>query len=735
MTWRRPCIRSAVQGIQKGRLVTGKKIIGLTGLTILLVFCIVTAWEFFAEPQVRGALGIQDLESDYDRWHDIWMVTIATTAATGFLGLIAFRVSRQRQSVENALVDNTTRFRDFAESTSDWFWELDRNLRVKFVSDTFLRKFALTAGDVAGIDHFDLWRGFDEQNRTWYITAIESRQPVRNISFDVLLADGGTVHYRISGKPIFDSGGNFLGYRGTGQDISSEVAIRRRQREAETRLHSAIEAISEGFVMFDAEDRLVLCNSQFRDLYSASNDLWVPGAKFEDIIRTGVQRGQYPTAIGRTEEWVAARMEQFHGAHAPFERQLPDGRWIKLADTHTPDGYMVGIRTDITEQMQRNQQLKESEERYRRLIDLSPDGIMVVCNDDIVFCNAAFAKIHGADRTEQLVGRNIMTIIPPEDRAIVVKRRWEARNGQGGTLREAKNIRLDGTEVDVEKCLVRITWQGKEAFMILVRDITDRKKRDEQLRQTQKMEALGTLAGGIAHDLNNALVPVLALTELSIQDLPLSSAIRENLQVVMKAASQGQEIVQQILKFSRSEESEREPLDMKEVVRESMPLLRATLPPSIKIETDIDGFGTLTVNADRVQIHQILMNLASNASSAIGLKSGVLRIALESIERGEPLQRQHPNLNGLQYAKLTVSDTGPGIDAVTLGRIFEPFFTTKDVGKGTGLGLSVVHAIVEAHGGAIIGSSQPGEGATFEIYLPLHPLDNQSNVTALRRTA
>jgi len=700
--------------------VTLRHIIGISGLTVLLVFALALAWEFGIEHPEPPSAGIADYNGNAARaWYEVVAATIAAAVASVVLGLTGFRWAKKHQDLERKLTENSDRFRDFAESASDWFWELDRDLRVISLSDAYLKKLSLTKDEILGIDHLDLWRGFDEQNRRWYGEAIKNRQPIRNIRFDAVPPNGSAMHFRINGKPIFDASGAFQGYRGTGQDITIEIATRRKQQEAEAHLRNAIEAISEGLVMFDAEDRLILCNSKYRELFSLTADLWVPSAKFEDIIRAGLERKQYPLAVGREEEWFANRIRQFQDTAPPFERKLPNGRWVKVSDTRTADGYMVGVRSDITDLIAREEALRESEERYRRLIELSPDGIMVVCEEKIVFCNSALVKILGAWSPTQLIGRRALDFIPANDHATVIRRRENARKDQGRNLREAKNIRIDGEEIDVEKSLVSVTWQGKEAFLILMRDITERKRREEQIRQTQKMEALGTLAGGIAHDLNNTLVPIVGLTDMMLQDLPEPSDIRKSLTIVAMAAERGQDLVQQILKFSRSEDVVRVPVDLCAIVRDTLPLLRAMLPATIEIRTNIDSANSLTVNADVVQFHQILMNLASNTSHAMGLEPGTLAIDLEPVDVDAVLTDRHPKLQSGQYVKLTVSDSGPGIEAATLDRIFDPFFTTKDVGEGTGLGLSVVHAVVEAHDGVIVGSSTPGQGATFTIYLPL----------------
>jgi signal transduction histidine kinase len=232
------------------------------------------------------------------------------------------------------------------------------------------------------------------------------------------------------------------------------------------------------------------------------------------------------------------------------------------------------------------------------------------------------------------------------------------------------------------------------------------------------MDSLGRLAAGIAHDLNNTLTPVLGLTALVLEDLPDGSQARANLEQVLLAGERGKELVQQILAFSRESAPDRKPVELCGLIRESLPLLRATLPATIDIREDLDEGGAYVLAAP-TQFHQILMNLSSNARDAMGLKPGILTIALKQVDIDERATALHTELEPGLHVKLTVGDTGSGMDRGTLGRIFDPFFTTKPVGDGTGMGLSVVHGIVKAHEGAITVSSEPGHGTTIEIYLPL----------------
>lgn len=246
---------------------------------------------------------------------------------------------------------------------------------------------------------------------------------------------------------------------------------------------------------------------------------------------------------------------------------------------------------------------------------------------------------------------------------------------------------------------------------------------ENQLRQTQKMEALGTLAGGIAHDFNNLLTVILGYTELSLRKLPENNEARRSIEHVFTAGKRAKELVQQILSFSRQSEERKHPLQISLIVNEVLSLLRSSLPPSIEIRNGLKA-GRSLVKADPSQIHQIMMNLCTNAAHAMKEKGGILEVKLEDVDIGSginpgpPGSHIHDNLKPGAYVCLSVSDTGHGMDNDVKARIFEPYFTTKIPGEGTGMGLPVVQGIVENHEGTINVYSTPGQGTDFKVFLP-----------------
>jgi signal transduction histidine kinase/ActR/RegA family two-component response regulator len=289
---------------------------------------------------------------------------------------------------------------------------------------------------------------------------------------------------------------------------------------------------------------------------------------------------------------------------------------------------------------------------------------------------------------------------------------------------EKENVKTANNAL--EKRVIERTQQLSDANIDLKKEIEIRQKfereradLEKKLFQLQKMETIGTLAGGIAHDFNNILTPILGYTDMAREELPEESNLRFDIEQINNAALRGKDLVQQILTFSREVDFNKKPIQLQPIVAEVLNLIKASLPPSVEIRQHLDqGIGT--VLADSTHIHQIVMNLCTNANQAMIKTGGILEVKLEAVNVDQKFAEKTPNLKRGEYIRLSISDTGHGMDIKTKERIFEPFFTRKEVGSGSGLGLSVVHGIVNNYGGAIVVDSSPGKGTTFLIYLPKH---------------
>jgi signal transduction histidine kinase/CheY-like chemotaxis protein len=299
------------------------------------------------------------------------------------------------------------------------------------------------------------------------------------------------------------------------------------------------------------------------------------------------------------------------------------------------------------------------------------------------------------------------------------KRRAARLRGEGPPYSfEIKALRKSGEPFEAAVLGTPIDYEGDKAVLAFVIDMSVEKQLRSQLQQAQKMEALGTLAGGIAHDFNNILSAIIGYTELAKQGISPGGTVEEDLDRVLKSAERAKNLVKQILTFSRRTDEEQKPLQPVLIVKEALKLLRASVPKNVRFEEVIDPL-TGIIAADPTRIHQIMMNLCTNAVQAM-LETdteGVLGVRLGNEDLDEA-KAWYMDLSPGSYVKLTVTDTGPGISEDDLARIFEPYFTTKAKGEGTGLGLSVVQGIVEAYGGRVLVESLPGKGTTFHVLFP-----------------
>jgi signal transduction histidine kinase/ActR/RegA family two-component response regulator len=327
---------------------------------------------------------------------------------------------------------------------------------------------------------------------------------------------------------------------------------------------------------------------------------------------------------------------------------------------------------------------------------------------------------------------SLMDFVHPEFHSAAIQRMQEIAAGvEYVPLMEMRGINLNGDEMFVETKGRAVLYDGLPATHVTIRDITDRKmaeiaraELESQLRESQKMQAIGTLAGGIAHDFNNILTIILGNVELACEDAKDNSLELESLEEIRRAATRARDLVKQILSFSRRQPTDLKPTSLGAVVDEAARLLRATLPARLALAVNIEADLPL-VMADPTQIQQVVINLCTNAMQAKPRGSGTIDIRVGAVALDSALATTHPALTALHRCyqgpmqRLTVRDDGPGMSGDTLARIFEPFFTTKAVDEGTGLGLSVVHGIVERHAGAITVESELGRGAVFHIYLPI----------------
>jgi PAS domain S-box-containing protein len=401
--------------------------------------------------------------------------------------------------------------------------------------------------------------------------------------------------------------------------------------------------------------------------------------------------------------------------------------------------WLVGLRTLLTSAAvlalialaawglaRREQAIARSEKRFRAMIEHSADAMLLTRPDSggILYVSPTFERLTGY-RLDDVRGSQYLNLIHPDHHAASVRQRDETLRLPGKVVVQEVRIRhKDGSWRWVENTISNLLHEpGIRSVVMNLRDITERKLADaervrleQRLRQAEKMEAVGRLAGGIAHDFNNILGGILGYAEMLVESTAEGTSERRYARNVLTAATRASSLVEQILHYSRSQRGKRVPVELDRIIAETLELVRGSLGASIQLEARLPDT-PLYVVGDPTQLHQIMMNLCTNAIHAMA-GGGTLRVSLVPINVEADRVFQHTTLHAGRYARLTVEDTGSGMDSTTLQRLFEPFFTTKEVGKGTGLGLSLVYGIVTDSAGAIEVTSTPGKGSCFAIYLP-----------------
>jgi PAS domain S-box-containing protein len=496
-------------------------------------------------------------------------------------------------------------------------------------------------------------------------------------------------------------------------------------RESERRFSDMLENLELIAMTLDKDGRVTFCNDFL---------LRLTGWKREEVIGHS-WAGRFLAESDLTTEKVFMdnlALETIPKHHEnPIRTRTSDLRKIAWNNTMLRDatGRVIGtasIGEDVTERSQAEVALRASEKRFKTLFEQAAVGVAQgdVLTGRFVQVNQRLCEIAGQS-SKDLEHLTFSAIARSQDPKFDIELMKRLRNGSIREFtREMRIVRKNKSEVWASLTISAMWAVGDvpDFFIAVIQDLTERKHLEDQFRQAQKMEAIGTLAGGIAHDFNNILSAIIGYTELAGLKLRDNPDVHRHLTSVLQAAHRAVDLVRQILSFSRQQPQERRAIQLRPIINESLELLRATLPSTIAFDTSIAA-NAPTVLADSTQIHQVVMNLGTNAWHAMKDKSGRIIVRLERWVVDEAHETANPRLRKGVYARLSISDTGCGMDAATLARIFEPFFTTKAPGEGTGLGLSVVHGIMDAHDGVVTVRSLLGHGTTFELYFPANAGD------------
>lgn len=389
----------------------------------------------------------------------------------------------------------------------------------------------------------------------------------------------------------------------------------------------------------------------------------------------------------------------------------------------------IRLREGISEREKAEAALRESGEMYRNLFEMESDALLLVRSNDgqILEANASFLSLYGYSK-EELLNLNagaLLLDIEPQNQG-------NDKNEETPTIYQRKK---SGAVFPVEIVSSRFLWQAAGVQLYAIRDITfrinaekEKEKLASQLRHSQKMEAIGTLAGGIAHEFNNVIGIILGNAELSLAEVPTKTPVHDFMEEIVEASLRAKTMVRQLLNFSQKEKIEAIPISLPRLVQEAMDTLRPSIPPEIKIQCDIPG-DIRHVTGSSKQIHQILYHLCTNAFYAMGENGGLLTIKLQNFKLTDGNKQKNIDLCKGPYVKLIISDTGMGMEPGLIEKIFDPYFTTKAFGVGTGMGLAIVHGIVLTHKGAIMVDSAPGKGSSFAIFLPAYKTTDELSIS------
>ncbi len=622
----------------------------------------------------------------------------------------------EHKKFEETLQKKIQRFRDLAENTNDWKWEIDMKGLYTYSNRKGKESLGYEPEEFIGKTPFDLM-SIEESKRVSALlnTFILSRSSFDSIENLKIHKNGSRVVMETSGVPILGNEGELLGYRGVDRDITHRKNVEETLKKNKDELDSIFRAAPTGIGLVN--DRVITqINNRFCEMTGYSKS---------ELIGQNA-RILYPTDedyeyVGK-EKYRQIKTLGTGTVETRFKRK--DGEIIHVLMSSTPidpTNLLAGVTftaLDITERKQIEEELKVSEEHYREYFEenisgsyiSSPEGRLIACNEE-------YRKIFGFDNIKNALDTPIIDFFNDTKDRINFLNIIEKEKRVTGY--EPNLMRSDGTAIHLLENASGVFDEDGNLKQIrgFLLDVTKQKKLEAQLQQAQKMEAIGTLAGGIAHDFNNILFPVLGHTEILLQDALEDSPLYDSLKKIYKGAIRARDLVSQILTFSRQKEVVLTPIKLHPIVKEVIEFIRSTIPTSIEIIADVSN-SCGNVKADPTQIHQIVMNLTTNAYHAMGDNGGKLKVSLKEIESNE-IDVKTSDMRPGRYACLNVSDTGIGMKKKTTEKIFEPFFTTKEKGKGTGMGLAVVHGIVAHMNGTIQVHSEFGKGTYFNVYLPI----------------
>jgi PAS domain S-box-containing protein len=642
------------------------------------------------------------------------------------------------KETERRLRRSERRFEDVIEVSADWIWETDRQHRFIVFRGGTTHAAPLVRETMLNRTRWESAEADPDEDERWacHKADLDAHRPFRHFRYAIPTGAGNPLFLSSSGKPMFDDAGEFIGYLGTATDETVAVMAQRRAEQAEALLWNAIESIAEGFAIYDAEDVLVMCNSAYGSLFPDGAERVYPGVRFEELLRIGLARGYYPDAVGREEAWLAAQIREHRNPQAAREHRLHDGRWVMVTKRPMSNGWIASLRVEITALKAAQAAVRESEERLQRAQHLAHMGseIRDLQTDQAEWSDETY-RIFGVSRDRFVPSTaNVLRMVHPDDRPKVQEAQDRIRQGGRPDAFECRIVRPDGAVRTIyrENEVISGAPGSRRQVAGTIHDITERRRTEEQLRQAQKMEAIGNLTGGVAHDFNNMLGVIVGNLEFAMERIAPDGELSQVIAEALDATLRGADLTRRLLAFARQQPLRPVRVDINGLIADTVRLLRRLLGEDIEVVLKpADDLWPVTV--DPAQLEASLTNLATNARDAMP-KGGGLSIKTANTSLDQDYAATHAGVIPGDFVVIEVSDTGIGMPADVMSQIFEPFFTTKEQGKGTGLGLSMVFGFLRQSGGHVNVYSEEGVGTTFRLYLPRPAVAVASETSGKRRS-
>ncbi|MBT6747860.1 MAG: PAS domain S-box protein, partial [Desulfobacula sp.] len=592
----------------------------------------------------------------------------------------------------------------------------DRDFKYIYVSKRYLTDYKVKEQHVIGKHHYEVFPDIPQKWKDVHQRSLAGE--VLRAEEDLYYREDGSIDWtRWECRPWYEYDGSIGGIVIYNEVINERKKIEETLRKSEQLLSTHLLNTPIGAISWDLNFKTVEWNPAAETIFGYTKDEALSKHAAELILPEDMKE--------LVDVIFQDLISEKGGTRSTNENITKGGRriicdWYNTA-LKDADGKVIGIASfvsDITERVQANEGLRKSEEKFRTLFHTSPNAITLTSAENGVYIdvNDGFTKMLGYSK-EDVIGKTSAELNIWND---FKDRELLASGLKKYGLVDDLEADFKGKNGQIKSGIMSahlLNIENKNIIFAITRNVTEQRKLESQLQQSQRMESIGTLAGGIAHDFNNILSPIVGYTEMVLLDTPEDSPVRDSLNQVYTSALRAKDLVNQILTFSRQDSSELMLMKMQPIVKEALKLIRSTISTTIEIIQDINP-DCGVVKADPTQIHQIVMNLATNAYHAMEETGGELKVSLKEVELGE-YDIITPDMTPGVYACLIVADTGVGMDKILTNKIFDPFFTTKEVGKGTGMGLSVVHGIVISMGGTIHVYSEPGKGTQFHVYLPV----------------